>query len=157
MGKCISKKSVHLHEINVKNITKLIPTIKKEAFVIKVYDGDTITILYENESDKKVYKGSVRLRGIDTPELRTKNTIEKEIALKAKLEMSNLVYKKYVKLENIDYDKYGRILADIYIKNINVSEYMVNKRLGVKYDGGTKNIPTDWKEYYEKESCKPSI
>ena len=64
--------------------------------------------------------------------------------------MVELVYKRYIKLKNIDYDKYGRILADIYVKNINISEYMVNKRFAVKYDGGTKNIPTDWKEYYEK-------
>ena len=150
MGKCISRNSVKLHQYNLNEVTKLTPKIKKDAFVIKVYDGDTITIIYENESDKKVYKGSVRLRGIDTPELRTKNKNEKEIALEAKKEMVELVYKKYIKLKNIDYDKYGRILADIYVKNINISEYMVNKRFAVKYDGGTKNIPTDWKEYYEK-------
>ena len=150
MGKCISRNSVKLHQYNLNEVTKLIPIIKKDAFVIKVYDGDTITIIYENESDKKVYKGSVRLRGIDTPELRTKNKNEKEIALEAKKEMVELVYKIYIKLKNIDYDKYGRILADIYVKNINISEYMVNKRFAVKYDGGTKNIPTDWKEYYEK-------
>ena len=150
MGKCISRNSVKLHQYNLNEVTKLIPIIKKDAFVIKVYDGDTITIIYENESDKKVYKGSVRLRGIDTPELRTKNKNEKEIALEAKKEMVELVYKRYIKLKNIDYDKYGRILADIYVKNINISEYMVNKRFAVKYDGGTKNIPTDWKEYYEK-------
>ena len=150
MGKCISRNSVKLHQYNLNEVTKLTPIIKKDAFVIKVYDGDTITIIYENESDKKVYKGSVRLRGIDTPELRTKNKNEKEIALEAKKEMVELVYKRYIKLKNIDYDKYGRILADIYVKNINISEYMVNKRFAVKYDGGTKNIPTDWKEYYEK-------
>ena len=121
-----------------------------EAKCVDVYDGDTVTIIYENESDNCVYKSSVRIRGIDAPEMRTKNKIEKEVALKAKEEMTNLVYQKYIKLENIDYDKYGRILADIYIKNINVSEYMVNKRLGIKYDGGTKNIPTDWKKYYEQ-------
>ena len=150
MGKCISKKNAKLHQYDLNQVSKLIPIIKKEAFVIKVYDGDTITIIYENESDKKVYKGSVRLRGIDTPELRTKNKNEKEIALKAKKEMVELVFKKYIKLKNIDYDKYGRILADIYVKNINISEYLINKRLGVKYDGGTKNIPTDWKKYYEQ-------
>ena len=132
MGKCISRNSVKLHQYNLNEVTKLIPIIKKDAFVIKVYDGDTITIIYENESDKKVYKGSVRLRGIDTPELRTKNKNEKEIALEAKKEMVELVYKRYIKLKNIDYDKYGRILADIYVKNINISEYMVNKRFAVK-------------------------
>jgi len=149
MGKCISKKSVQLDKLDPKNIKRMIPSIKHSAYVVKVYDGDTVTIIYENESDNCVYKSSVRIRGIDAPEMRTKNKIEKEIALKAKEEMSNLVYKKYVKLENIDYDKYGRILADIYIKNINVSEYLIKKRLAVKYGGGTKQIPKDWKIFYE--------
>ena len=39
--------------------------------------------------------------------------------------------------------------ADIYIKNINVSEYLIKKRLAVKYGGGTKQIPKDWKIFYE--------
>ena len=147
MGKCISKK---LDKYDPNKLSKLKPNIKKKVYVIKVYDGDTITIVYKNESDKKVYKGSLRLRGIDTPEIRTKNKNEKEIAQIAKNRLNTLVFNKYIRLEKIDYDKYGRILADIYVKNINISEYMVNKRFAVKYDGGTKNIPTDWKEYYEK-------
>ena len=149
MGKCISKKNVQLDKLDPKNIKRMIPSIKHSAYVVKVYDGDTVTIIYENESDNCVYKSSVRIRGIDAPEMRTKNKIEKEIALKAKEEMTNLVYQKYIKLENIDYDKYGRILADIYIKNINVSEYLIKKRLAVKYGGGTKQIPKDWKIFYE--------
>lgn len=94
MGKCISKKSVQLDKLDPKNIKRMIPSIKHSAYVVKVYDGDTVTIIYENESDNCVYKSSVRIRGIDAPEMRTKNKIEKEIALKAKEEMSNLVYKK---------------------------------------------------------------
>ena len=35
--------------------------------------------------------------------------------------MNTLVFNKYIRLEKIDYDKYGRILADIYVKNKNIS------------------------------------
>ena len=146
MGKCISKK---LDKYDPNKLSKLKPNIKKKVYVIKVYDGDTITIVYKNESDKKVYKGSLRLRGIDTPEIRTKNKNEKEIAQIAKNRLNTLVFNKYIRLEKIDYDKYGRILADIYVKNKNISDLLINERLGVKYDGGTKNTPNDWKKYYE--------
>ena len=149
MGKCISKNNIRLDKLEVKTIKRMLPTIKKPVYVVKVYDGDTITIIYENESDKKVYKASVRFRDIDAPEMRTKNKKEKEIALRAKDEVVKLIYNKYINLENIAYDKYGRILADIYVKNINISEYLIKKRLGVKYDGGKKHIPKDWKKYYE--------
>ena len=146
MGKCISKK---LDKYDPNKLSKLKPNIKKKVYVIKVYDGDTITIVYKNESDKKVYKGSLRLRGIDAPEIRTKNKNEKEIAQIAKNRLNTLVFNKYIRLEKIDYDKYGRILADIYVKNKNISDLLINERLGVKYDGGTKNTPNDWKKYYE--------
>lgn len=146
MGKCISKK---LDKYDPNKLSKLKPNIKKKVYVIKVYDGDTITIVYENESDKKVYKGSLRLRGIDAPEIRTKNKNEKEIAQIAKNRLNTLVFNKYIRLEKIDYDKYGRILADIYVKNKNISDLLISERLGVKYDGGTKNTPNDWKKYYE--------
>ena len=37
-------------------------------------------------------------------------------------------------------DKYGRLLADVYEgeSNISISEELVRNRLAVKYDGGTK-------------------
>ena len=55
---------------------------------------------------------------------------------------------KYIYIENIGVDKYGRILADLMIEGKNVSELLIQSRLAVKYNGGTKNAPEDWMKYH---------
>jgi len=118
--------------------------------VIKVYDADTITIasrLPYHESP--MYRLSVRLNGIDTPEIKGKGVSdeEKEAAKVARDFVSNLVLNKFVKLENIQSEKYGRILADVYIGDIHLNDLLINQRYAVKYDGGTKKKPESWMKY----------
>jgi endonuclease YncB( thermonuclease family) len=96
-----------------------------------------------------MYRLSVRLNGIDTPEMKGKSVLdeEKEAAKQARDFVSNLVLNKFVRLENIDSEKYGRILADVYIGNIHLNEILLKERYAVKYDGGTKVKPTSWLRY----------
>jgi micrococcal nuclease len=118
--------------------------------VIKCYDADTITIAsklpFENSP---MYRLSVRLNGIDTPEIKGKGISEeeKEVAKLARDFVSNLVLHKYVRLENIKSEKYGRILADVYINDININNLLINERYAVRYDGGTKIKPSSWTKY----------
>lgn len=126
----------------------------KGGRVIKVYDADTITIASklsygETESLSPLYRLSVRLNGIDTPEIKGKGITdeEKEIALKARDFVHNLVYHKYVRLENISSEKYGRILADVYIGDVHLNDLLLKERFAVKYDGGTKIKPNSWLKY----------
>ena len=118
--------------------------------VIKVYDGDTITIaskLPYNESP--MYRLSVRLNGIDTPEMKGKGISdeEKEAAKQCREIVHKLVFNKFIKLENIQSEKYGRILADVYIDDIHLNELLIKERYAVKYDGGTKIKPSSWVKY----------
>jgi len=118
--------------------------------VIKVYDADTITIASKLPYDESpMYRLSVRLNGIDTPEIKGKGISEeeKEAAKHARDFVSNLVMNKFVKLENIQSEKYGRILADVYIGDIHVNELLLKERYAVKYDGGTKIKPSSWLKY----------
>ena len=133
----------------IKDIDSFIPQIYK-ARVVKVYDGDTITIVgFPENTDKKLYKFSVRISGIDCPEMRTSSEEEKEFAIKARDTLSSLILNNIVRLENISTDKYGRLLADVwYGEDINISEWLIEKRLAVSYDGGTKKTPESWKAYY---------
>jgi endonuclease YncB( thermonuclease family) len=118
--------------------------------VIKVYDGDTITIATKLPyNNSPFFRFSVRLRGIDCPEIRSKNTSEKECAVIARDLLINNIYHKIVTLENIDYDKYGRILADVFLDGENITTMLINNRLAVMYDGGTKHSPNDWMVYYK--------
>jgi endonuclease YncB( thermonuclease family) len=125
----------------------------KGGRVIKVYDADTITIASKLPYDESpMYRLSVRLNGIDTPEMKGKGVLddEKEAAKLARDFVSNLVLNKYVTLENIESEKYGRILADVYIGNLYLNEILLKERYAVKYDGGTKIKPTSWLKYIVK-------
>ena len=122
----------------------------KGGRVIKVYDADTITIASKLPFDESpIYRLSVRLNGIDTPEMKGKGVSdeEKEAAKNARDFVSNLVLNKYVKLENIESEKYGRILADVYIDDIHLNNLLLKERYAVSYDGGTKKKPTSWLKY----------
>tara|TARA_Y100000287_G_C14173756_1_gene331228 strand:- start:176 stop:640 length:465 start_codon:yes stop_codon:yes gene_type:complete len=123
--------------------------------VVKVYDGDTITVatnvINDNVSDT-FYRFSVRIRGIDCPEIRTKNATEKECAKIARKAVMDTFYHKIVTLTNVSYDKYGRILADVSIGDISVSKMLLDKRLAISYDGGKKTSPTDWMKYHSGET-----
>ena len=85
---CLCRKS-----INWENTKPFIPNIKS-AKVIKVYDGDTITIAAKvHPLDMNYYRFSVRLAHIDCPEIKSKNTYEKEYATRAKDELQKIILK----------------------------------------------------------------
>jgi endonuclease YncB( thermonuclease family) len=114
--------------------------------VIKVYDGDTITIATRLPNDKTIYRFSVRLRGIDSPEIHGKTENEKTLAIKSRDALSKLIYHKIIRLKNVEYEKYGRLLADVYLSGTgpSVNQWMLDEKYAVPYDGGTKIIPTEW-------------
>ena len=146
MGSCISRPK---EEITYNMTTPFVPPIKKGR-VVKIYDGDTITIAAKLPySSSPLYRFSVRLNGIDTPELHTKNLEEKEMAEKARDALKMQIMNKEVELKNRKTEKYGRLLADVYCENFYINEWLVNERFAVKYDGGTKKTPVSWKKYKE--------
>jgi len=122
----------------------------KGGRVIKVYDADTITITSKMPyEDSPLYRFSVRLKGIDAPEIKGKGVTddEKEAAKNARDFLSTLILNKYVRLENIENEKYGRILADVYYGEIHLNELLLKERYAVEYDGGTKLKPKSWLRY----------
>ena len=126
-----------LSKVDSKTVKKhTLKGFKTYAKVCKVYDGDTITIIIEK--DKKMFKYSCRLLGIDTPELRTKNKREKEKGLKARDYLRRLILNKIVKVTFDDFDKYGRPLITVFYKNKNVAQRMLKETFCVVYDGGKK-------------------
>jgi endonuclease YncB( thermonuclease family) len=123
--------------------------------VIKVYDADTMTIAAKipfkkgSNKDNLLYRFSVRLNGIDAPEMKGKGITEEEkaAAYGAQQFVSNLILNKYVTLKNVSNEKYGRILADVYIGDIHLNELLLSKHYVVPYDGGTKKKPFSWVKY----------
>ena len=116
--------------------------------VIKVYDGDSITIAAHLPIEKSpLFRFSVRLNGIDTPEIRGKNEDEKAAAKEARDALSNLILHKVIILKNVGTEKYGRILADVYLDDLCINEWLIKENYAVKYNGGTKVSPESWLKY----------
>lgn len=137
-------------EIDWTDTIEFVPPVEK-GMVIKVYDGDTITIASKLPYlSSPLYRFSVRLNGIDCPEIKSKDENEKQCAQIAKKEMSDLILNKIVILKNVQTEKYGRILADVYIGDLHLNNHMIEKRLAISYDGGTKINPSNWMNYYCK-------
>jgi len=137
----------HLQNITWKDCKPYIPDVICGK-VIKVYDGDTITIASKlhNSSDENIYRFSVRLTGIDSAEMKSKNEIERLHAVQARDALAAIVLGKLVILKNVSIEKYGRLLADVHYNNIWLNEWMLKNNYAVPYDGGTKIIPDEWKK-----------
>ena len=108
--------------------------------VIKVYDGDTITVATKLPmKNSPVYRFPVRLTGIDSPEIKGKSEVEIELAKKSRDALSELILEKDVELKNVSTEKYGRLLADVYIGKIHINRWMLDNKYAIPYDGGTKS------------------
>jgi endonuclease YncB( thermonuclease family) len=136
----------HLQNITWKECKPYIPDVVCGK-VIKVYDGDTITIASKlhNSNDETIYRFSVRLSGIDSAEMKSKNEIERLHAVQSRDALAAIVLGKLVILKNVSVEKYGRLLADVYYNNIWLNEWMLKNNYAVPYDGGTKIIPNEWR------------
>jgi micrococcal nuclease len=138
MFDCIFK--YRLRRLNLNNTEKFKPNIRL-AKVIKVYDGDTITIgtIMNNNN----YQFQVRLNRLDTPELKTKNEIEKKAGLFVRDKLIEKILYQVITINIIEYDKYGRLLAEIYLNDENINDWLLNNKFAVPYNGKTKEI-VDW-------------
>ena len=141
--KCCFSSQIHLEDT-----IKFIPNIKS-CTVVSVYDGDTITIASRLPFiNSPIYRWSIRIYGIDCPEMKSHNEKEKEIALIAKKTIEDKILHKQVILKNVKYDKYGRLLANVFYKDEDISQMMIDKKLAVPYFGKKKKPPKCWKKYY---------
>ena len=128
----------------VKPTSKSIPFVPPitEGQVINVYDGDTITIVSKLPYDASpLYRFSVRLAGIDCAEIKGKTEYERELAQEAKLALQKLILNKVIALKNLKTEKYGRILADVYLGDLHVNQWLLDNKYAVQYSGGKK---ADW-------------
>ena len=115
----------------------------------RVVDGDTVDALIDLGFDTWVKK-RIRYKGIDTWESRTKDLDEKKLGIAAKdrnKELLESVSSKpgYFRLKSHGVGKYGRVLGEIFIKDIEGIEYNVNQTLineghAYEYEGGKKKM-----------------
>jgi len=108
------------------------------ALVVSVYDGDTFTARIPVWENVEVIT-AVRVRGIDTPEIRGKCPAEKAAALKAKARLTELLAAGQVQLLHVEPDKYGgRVDADVTVGGQPVAAVLVAEGLARPYTGGAR-------------------
>ena len=88
--------------------------------VVKVYDGDTITIVADAPTaipgKTGLFRFRIRLDGINCPERRSHDLTERDLAFTARDFVAERIEHKTVRIETKGYDKYGRVLAKVYYK-----------------------------------------
>lgn len=112
-----------------------------KATCTRVIDGDTIEIIIDLGFNVMI-KETVRLKGVDTPESRTSNHLEKQAGLKVKQFLIDLIENKtiYITTEKSN-EKYGRYLADIYLNlddTKSVNDLLIEKYYAKVYNGEAK-------------------
>ncbi len=110
--------------------------------IVAVYDGDTFRVNIANWPAIIGTNTSIRVKGVDTPEIRTHCQKEKTLAYQAKeFTQNTLLNANRIELRHIERGKYFRILAEVYVDGENLAELLINQDLGVSYEGKKRQ---DW-------------
>jgi len=140
--RCFHKEKSGNTIITYANTLRFVPPIT-EGIVLKVYDGDTITVASKLPyKESPMYRFSVRLSGIDAPELNSESIEERNLALRSRQMLSDKILHRYVHLQNTNTEKYGRLLADVYLEDVHINEWMILNEYAVPYDGKRKRNTT---------------
>jgi micrococcal nuclease len=115
---------------------------KTYAKCVHVYDGDTIHAVFKLPNSAECHKWVIRLMGIDTPEMKSKNAVEKAKATETRDYLKKMILDKIIVLDCLEFDKYGRLLANIYLEGTpgekSINQTLINNGYAKAYDGGTK-------------------
>lgn len=133
---------------------------RRRARLLETHDGDTIKVAVVLHG--KVVKVAVRLLGVDTPEVRTKNPEEKAAGIRARNFVAawalpgrftvegvygesalKAAYAEKAVMLEVDFkgtDKYGRHIGSVYRPGCgrSLSDLLISSGHAVAYDGGTK-------------------
>ena len=107
--------------------------------VTRVLDGDTVDVIFKFPFGISVKK-RVRLFGINTPETRTRDPIEKAKGYAAKDRLDELLREGgYNAIVDYHGDgKFGRPLCELYIKDKNLNDILVSEGHAIPYFGGKR-------------------
>jgi micrococcal nuclease len=111
------------------------------AEVTRVVDGDTVDAFVDLGFDMHS-KQRVRLYGINTPEVRTRDKAEKKAGLAAMARLQEMLResknKCVIKTRLDRKGKYGRVLGVIYVDDCDLNAKLIKEGHAKKYYGGTR-------------------
>jgi endonuclease YncB( thermonuclease family) len=141
--------SASLTFLPAENSAKESPKYQKHqiiiAKVIGISDGDTITLLNEDNTQLKI-----RLAGIDCPE---KN---QAFGNRAKRLLSEKVFGNVVRVEIRGIDRYDRALGIVRLGDEDINEYLIHEGVAWHYKHYAKDQPAEESKRYDlaQESAK---
>jgi len=123
--------------------------------ILRVVDGDTVDIDIDLGFGIWIHKERVRMMGIDTPESRTRDLLEKQFGLASKARLKELLPVGSTQILKTEIDKsgedkkgkFGRVLGDFLVErkvggtheqNVRATSIMVEEGYAVKYFGQNK-------------------
>ena len=132
-----------LDKLNTDNISVFsLNNYKTICKVVDVYDGDTCTIVFKWEGKYRKFK--CRCNGYDSPEMKPRLNVEnrEEVIKKAKQAKSRLqtLTRGVIRVKCLQFDKYGRLLVELFNENTSINNIMINEGHGYIYHGGTKHF-----------------
>jgi len=121
--------------------------------VVHVYDGDTFQVSVDTWPRIVGEKLSVRIYGIDTPEINSTNPKVKFLAIEARdFVRGKLLNARQIELRDIKRDKYFRIDATVFVDGEDLGQSLIVLGLAKQYFGGQKPkwATRDYNIYKEK-------
>ena len=152
--------------------------------IVDVYDADTCKVIFYLNND--IVKFTIRLKGVDSPEIKPpiKDIHRNYQIIAAKQSRNRLIQlstdcnieiedeskksiiqkiidnnKKIIKIKCFEFDKYGRLLADLYDSENNnfdannsksFNDILIDENYAYRYDGGTKQ-KFDYDKYLKNQ------
>lgn len=118
--------------------------------IVKVVDGDTVDVDIDLGFGMVYKKQRVRMLGIDTPESRTRDLVEKKFGKASKKHLKTLLEEaESITLISHDKGKFGRILGELFahyvedddvVHRVNINQQMIIDHHAVPYTGENKEL-----------------
>ena len=116
--------------------------------ILRVVDGDTVDVDIDLGFGVWMHKERVRIMGIDTPESRTSDKVEKIFGLKAKERLNSLLGANAILQTQVSKNgenmkgKFGRILGNFLTEDGSkiCADVLVQEGHAVHYTGGSKDV-----------------
>jgi micrococcal nuclease len=110
--------------------------------VVRIIDGDTVDVDIDLGFDVWLTKQRIRLFGVDTPESRTRDMVEKKFGILAKNFVKGRLPVASMQVLRTRLDdsrgKFGRILGEFVMEDTTLNQLLIITNNGVPYFGQSK-------------------
>ena len=107
--------------------------------ILAITDGDSFTVEMPNWPEYLGQSIGIRISGVDTPEMRSRNPHEKAMAIEARRFLHSILNSGgVITLHRIQRDKYFRLLADVEVDGHNLSLLLIKAGYARRYVGGKR-------------------